>query len=87
MKVYKAEVTDKVFGEEQTLGNGGKFYAYVAEANDLEEYDTNIERYGITDDDVHFCFLPTDERTGENTYETEEFKYVLLEELSVKENE
>lgn len=79
MRVYRAEYIAKDDGQREET--------YVAEANDLEEYDTNIGRYGITDDDVHFCFLPTDERTGENTYETEEFKYVLLEELNAKENE
>lgn len=79
MKVYRAEYIAKDDGQREET--------YIAEADDLEEYDTNIERYGITDDDVHFCFLPVDKMNGKHTYETDEFKYVILDELELKENE
>ena len=64
MKVFECTVYDK------NCNDGENYESYVAEANDLEEYDDHIKDFGITDEDVHFVFT-----NGE--VETEEFKYVI----------
>lgn len=75
MKVYEATVYDKCDND------GMSYESHIAIANDLEEYDMHIKDYGITDDDVHFVFLPHDNVEGKSEIETDEFKYLIGKEI------
>lgn len=75
MKVFECTVYDK------NCNDGENYESYVAEANDLEEYDNHIENFGITDDDVHFVFTNGEISKSKGEVETEEFSYTLLSEV------
>lgn len=73
MKVFECEVYCK--------DNKDHYTSYVAEANDLEEYDNHIKDFGIADDDVHFVFTNGEISKSKGEVETEEFSYTLLSEV------
>lgn len=76
MRVFECEV--------RCPDTGDSYTSYIAEANDLEEYDEHIKDFGITDDDVHFVFTNGEISKSKGELGTDEFSYTLLNEVKEK---